>query len=586
LFYAATSKTGGKFLSMLLIALSAIIILAAVGVIFRKKITEFVKNNPFIKFFYHALFVIPCLFIDLVNYIYYEFKSSPKIVFVVFAVEVAIILSLILFPILRKKAYIYITNEKGKKQKIRLQIVSLESQKEKLKKGIKRIKTFRPAVDPLVFMTLNSLNDLSVKNMKKNVDTGKYEEALTPENTQVFKIVYKYLNEKKDFIKKYMKKVNPVDSIMGDIAVRGSGTSIDNNAWKRIKKFNLDKKENQKELKELLYSYGYKRPTECDRIMNKKQSDKCKELLDIMMQHIQMNAKNILLFSSSIKEIDDQIVRLKDLKKKSKNILQKGSIALDKPVYFRKQRFITIKDFNKNQVENMRHNYSLSCWFFVHSQSPNYSPEYNRETEILSYNGEPTIYYSGKTNELVIRSKKISENASEDSSASENLAKIKKLELEIEEIKKEIIKEKKKQELNAVPNVKVDKSNDIMNLEDMMREKEFQILHTKKNMEDGKNDMVLIYKKSKFKLQKWHNLVVNYVGGTIDIFLNGKLVGSTKRIISYKMFNQLTIGDRAVVGGQGIGGGICNVVYYPTYISRSRIESNYSYFKDKNPPTI
>jgi carboxyl-terminal processing protease len=39
-------------------------------------------------------------------------------------------------------------------------------------------------------------------------------------------------------------------------------------------------------------------------------------------------------------------------------------------------------------------------------------------------------------------------------------------------------------------------------------------------MDDVNNDDVLIYKKTKFKLQKWHNLVINYVGGVIDIFLN------------------------------------------------------------------
>ena len=50
--------------------------------------------------------------------------------------------------------------------------------------------------------------------------------------------------------------------------------------------------------------------------------------------------------------------------------------------------------------------------------------------------------------------------------------------------------------------------------------------------------MTIIYKKKKFKLQKWHNLVINYVGGVIDIFLNGELVASVNRVVSYKLFNR------------------------------------------------
>ena len=76
------------------------------------------------------------------------------------------------------------------------------------------------------------------------------------------------------------------------------------------------------------------------------------------------------------------------------------------------------------------------------------------------------------------------------------------------------------------------------------------------------------------------------MGGVIDIFLNGKLVASVNRTISYKLFNRLIIGDKNATGTNGIGGGICNVVYYPNYISKSKIKSNYNFFKDKNPPTI
>jgi len=132
-----------------------------------------------------------------------------------------------------------------------------------------------------------------------------------------------------------------------------------------------------------------------------------------------------------------------------------------------------------------------------------------------------------------------------------------------------------------------EKKKEIEDIQAWIENIEYEIIENKRRLEDNKNDMVLLYKKEKFKLQKWHNLVINYVGGTVDTFLDGELVASTKRIVSYKSFNQLTVGEKIKQNsGQGIGGGICNIVYYPIYISKSRIQNNYNYFKDKNPPTI
>jgi len=317
--------------------------------------------------------------------------------------------------------------------------------------------------------------------------------------------------------------------------------------------------------------------------MNKKKADKCKESLGIMLNHIEMNAKNIILFKTVIAEIDDKITELKKIS--TINPLQKGTIVLNKPMYFRTQKFIPIIDFNKNQVEQLKHNYSISCWFYVHSQAPNYSSEYNKETAIISYNGEPTIYYFGKTNELIIRSKKIKKEERNYDNSINNLVMIKSKKIELEKIIKDIEKEKKLLELKVIPNVKVD-TNKLLNLEKEKRDIEEWIMSKQSDLEDGNNDMVVIYKKPKFKLQKWHNLVVNYIGGVIDVFLDGELVASIDNIVSYKLFNRLTIGEKNSIGGQGIGGGICNIIYYPMYISKARIKSNYNYFKEKNPPTI
>ena len=105
------------------------------------------------------------------------------------------------------------------------------------------------------------------------------------------------------------------------------------------------------------------------------------------------------------------------------------------------------------------------------------------------------------------------------------------------------------------------------------------------NFNDGKgilrikmNDKkIMDYKK--MKLQKWNNIVINYINGTLDVFLNGKLIGTYDGVIPYMSSDIVSIGD-----DNGLSGGICNLVYFPTHISKNRIDTNYFMFKGKNPP--
>ena len=82
-------------------------------------------------------------------------------------------------------------------------------------------------------------------------------------------------------------------------------------------------------------------------------------------------------------------------------------------------------------------------------------------------------------------------------------------------------------------------------------------------------------------LQRWNNLVVNYDGGVVDIFINGELKKSLKNILPTVSYDSITLGET-----NGISGGVCNVVYYPSRISYDRILMNYNLLKNNNPPTI
>jgi len=90
-----------------------------------------------------------------------------------------------------------------------------------------------------------------------------------------------------------------------------------------------------------------------------------------------------------------------------------------------------------------------------------------------------------------------------------------------------------------------------------------------------------IYETTDFKMQRWNNIIVNYDGATLDIFVNNALVSSTPGIIPYNA-------DTVMLSGtaNGIHGGVCNVNYYRDSISRSQINWAYNSVKQFNPPVI
>jgi hypothetical protein len=89
----------------------------------------------------------------------------------------------------------------------------------------------------------------------------------------------------------------------------------------------------------------------------------------------------------------------------------------------------------------------------------------------------------------------------------------------------------------------------------------------------------IIYKQNNVLLQKWNNIVINYAGGTLDIFFNNELVKSAIEVVPYMTLDNLTIGE-----DNGINGGICNVVYFKTPLNTSKMYILYNMVKDKTPP--
>jgi hypothetical protein len=82
---------------------------------------------------------------------------------------------------------------------------------------------------------------------------------------------------------------------------------------------------------------------------------------------------------------------------------------------------------------------------------------------------------------------------------------------------------------------------------------------------DEQNNRI-IYTNEDILLQKWNNVIINYNGGVLDIFLNGELVKSAVGVVPYYTIDSLTIGE-----DNGIKGGIQNVVYFKKALTTSNI---------------
>lgn len=98
-----------------------------------------------------------------------------------------------------------------------------------------------------------------------------------------------------------------------------------------------------------------------------------------------------------------------------------------------------------------------------------------------------------------------------------------------------------------------------------------------KDLDDDGN--LIIYRNSDMKLQKWNNIIVNYNGGIMDIFINGELKKSVNGIVPYYKDEPLIVGKN-----NGYIGGICNLVYHSKTLSANNIYIIYETLKSQNPP--
>ena len=87
-------------------------------------------------------------------------------------------------------------------------------------------------------------------------------------------------------------------------------------------------------------------------------------------------------------------------------------------------------------------------------------------------------------------------------------------------------------------------------------------------MTNEENKQIVVHEENDVRLQRWNNLIVNYNGGTLDVFYNGKLVKSVNEIVPYMKYDMLTVGSE-----NGLHGGITNLIYYKEPLNSFQIRN-------------
>jgi len=170
-----------------------------------------------------------------------------------------------------------------------------------------------------------------------------------------------------------------------------------------------------------------------------------------------------------------------------------------------------------NGSDNFDYQYAISFWIFVDAAPPNTSAAYNKFTSLLNFGDKPNVLYNGKTNTLMI----------------------------------------------------------------IMQQKDLDKISQNKLIDFDENGNRILYKNENMLLQKWNNIIINYSGGVLDIFLNGELVKSDIGVVPYYKLDNLTIGQ-----DDGIKGGICNVVYFSKPLNSANIYYLYNMARNKTPPVL
>jgi len=451
LYMAMTSPEYGEWIASSLMIMTGLVILTLTYFAIKDtKLIQGIMKIKILQLLFHLVFLIPCIIIEIVNYIYQEIKHTPQTIYNILIVEIVFVALYFVLPILKKKLY-----------------------------------TFTPF-------------------QEDNMD------ALVKERDTLY--------EKEISIKREIRNQHKRYQIYPQLKVAGF--------IEKIQKDNLTLKQNEVEFDNHIITYICTKcnlpssdPNKIDRNNYKNTQGK------VILEDIRRILKGTKLNDPGDNRLDDGVIRklatleselaeVKSSRKALNEMIKNGEgglvtkvIKMNPTTLSVRQKYADYKDLRaggKLVVNDIRYNYGISCWFFLHSNSPNFYKD--KYYSIINYSNKPNVMYNPIKNKLKV---KVQEHP--------------------------------------------------------VSTREFKF--------------------DNIKLQKWNNLVINYANGVLDIFMDTKMIGSFPQVIPYNSSDMLTVGD-GYGPTKGLNGGICNIVFYGNILRKKRMDFNYEYLKNKNPPTL
>jgi len=206
---------------------------------------------------------------------------------------------------------------------------------------------------------------------------------------------------------------------------------------------------------------------------------------------------------------------------KSKLLMQGGNLLVNKPI--QTNTLTTLANYQQlnGSTDHHKYEYAISSWIYIDSMPPNNNVSYSKFTTLLNYGNKPNILYNAELNTLLV---------------------------------------------TMQTGTIIDSSHNYFDISN--------------NQLKSENKNIIVYQLKDVLLQKWNHIVVNYNGGTLDLFINGELVKSMIGLVPYMSYDTLTVGT-----ADGIQGGVCNLLYFKRPLTSANIYYLYETAKNKKIPT-
>lgn len=198
---------------------------------------------------------------------------------------------------------------------------------------------------------------------------------------------------------------------------------------------------------------------------------------------------------------------------------QGGNLLVNQPISINELNSISDYLTLNQPLKTYDYQYGISFWFRLDADSPSTNASYNKYSTILNYGGKPNVMYNASTNTMIVT-----------------------------------MKSKDEESMSSSP-----------------------VLSNKESRDE--NGDLIVYTKTNVLLQKWNHVVINYNGGTLDVFYNGELVKSVYGVVPYMEYDALVVGQE-----NGIYGQLCSLNYFNKNLNLSQVYYLYHLVKNRDPP--